>query len=169
VALDIDPARAGRISESLTRLGLTATVRVGDALEPGVLAGQTFDRILLDVPCSGTGVIRRHPDIKWLRRPADLGPLAARERQLLQALWPLLAAGGRLVYASCSVLKAENATVVGGFLEDTPEAVDVTESVSLNLPGLPTQPATDEAGVALLPGIAGTDGFYYACLERCAR
>jgi 16S rRNA (cytosine967-C5)-methyltransferase len=169
VALDIDPARAARIRENLARLGLDATVRVGDALEPGILAGQSFDRILLDAPCSGTGVIRRHPDIKWLRRAADLGPLAARERRLLDALWPALTPGGRLVYASCSVLKAENATLIAGFLADTPGAVDVTESVSLKLPGLPAQPATDEAGVALLPGIAGTDGFYYACLERCAR
>jgi 16S rRNA (cytosine967-C5)-methyltransferase len=168
VALDLDPARAARVRDNLTRLGLEATVLVGDALEPGVLAGRVFDRILLDVPCSGTGVIRRHPDIKWLRRPADLGPLAARQRRLLAALWPRLAPGGRLVYASCSVLKAENATVVGGFLGDTPGAVDVTESVSLNLPGLPARPAAGEPGVALLPGIAGTDGFYYACLERYA-
>jgi 16S rRNA (cytosine967-C5)-methyltransferase len=169
VALDIDPARAARIADNLARLGLAATVRVGDALDPALLAGEQFDRILLDAPCSGTGVIRRHPDIKWLRRREDIGPLAARQRRLLDALWPRLAPGGRLVYASCSVLAAENAAVVAGFLAATPGAVAVAESASLALPGLPPLPATAGPGFALLPGLAGTDGFYYACLERIAR
>jgi 16S rRNA (cytosine967-C5)-methyltransferase len=169
VALDVDPGRAARIRDNLGRLGLAATVRVGDALDPATCRGERFDRILIDAPCSGTGVIRRHPDIKWLRRREDIGPLAARQRQLLDALWPLLAPGGRLVYATCSVLKAENAAVVAGFLAATPEAADVTESASLALPGLPPWPRTAGPGLALLPGLAGTDGFYYACLERCAR
>jgi len=169
VALDQDPGRAARIRDNLARLGLSATVRVGDALDPATLGGERFERILIDAPCSGTGVIRRHPDIKWLRRPGDIPPLAARQRRLLDALWPLLAPGGRLLYASCSVLKAENAAVVAGFLADTPEAVEVTESASLALPGTPPWPAAAGPGRALLPGLAGTDGFYYACLERCAR
>ena len=169
VALEIDPARAARIEQNLGRLGLEARVVVGDALDPGLLPGETFERILLDAPCSGTGVIRRHPDIKWLRRRADIAPLAARQRALLAALWPRLAPGGRLVYATCSVLRAENATVVAGFLRDTPGAADVTESASLMVSGLPVTQGPDEPGVALLPGINGTDGFYYACLERGAR
>jgi 16S rRNA (cytosine967-C5)-methyltransferase len=168
VALDVDPARAARIRDNLARLGLAATVTVADALDPAALAGQRFERILLDAPCSGTGVIRRHPDIKWLRRAADIGPLAERQGRLLDALWPRLAAGGRLVYATCSVLRAENAGVVAAFLGRTPGAVDVTESASLAVPGLPPRPAAAEPGLALLPGIAGTDGFYYACLERRA-
>jgi 16S rRNA (cytosine967-C5)-methyltransferase len=169
VALDLDAGRAARISDNLARLGLAATVRVGDALDPATLAGERYDRILIDAPCSGTGVIRRHPDIKWLRRREDIGPLAERQRRLLEVLWPLLAPGGRLVYATCSVLRAENAAVVAGFLAATPGAVDVTESASLVLPGLPPSPASAGPGLALLPGLAGTDGFYYACLERCAR
>ena len=166
VALDIDSARAARIRENLDRLGLTATVRVGDALDPAVSGGGLFDRILVDAPCSGIGVIRRHPDIKWLRRPKDLPALIARQRQLLQVLWPQLAPGGRLVYATCSVLRAENAAVVRAFLKATPAAVDVTESASLALAGLPPLPKTHGPGLALVPGVAGTDGFYYACLER---
>ena len=165
VALDLDPARAARIQENLDRLGLKATVRVGDALDPTLFAGQTFDRILLDAPCSGTGVIRRHPDIKWLRRATDIAPLVERQVRLLEALWPLLAPGGRFVYASCSVLRAENAAVIARFLAAHPGAVDVTESASLKLPGWPASPAMHGPGVALVPGITGTDGFYYACLE----
>jgi 16S rRNA (cytosine967-C5)-methyltransferase len=169
VALDLDPGRAARITDNLGRLGLAATVRVGDALDPAVLAGEQFDRILIDAPCSGTGVIRRHPDIKWLRRREDIRPLAARQRRLLDTLWPRLAPGGRLVYATCSVLQAENAGVVAGFLADTPGAVEATESASLALRGLPPLPAMAGPGLALLPGLAGTDGFYYACVERIAR
>jgi 16S rRNA (cytosine967-C5)-methyltransferase len=168
VALDVDPARARRIEENLDRLALDARVVVGDALDPAVLAGERFDRILLDAPCSGTGVIRRHPDIKWLRRPADLAALARRQRALLDALWARLLPGGRLLYATCSVLKAENAVVVAGFLAATPTAVEVTESASLGIPGLPPGPAAGQPGLALLPGINGTDGFYYACIERRA-
>ena len=88
---------------------------------------------------------------------------------LLEALWPALAPGGRLVYVTCSVLDAENAAVVGAFLGATPDAVDVTESASLAVPGLPPLPAAAGPGLVLLPRLAGTDGFYYACLERCAR
>ena len=169
VALDLDAARAERINENLARLGLEASVRVGDALDPAVLGDARFERILVDAPCSGTGVIRRHPDIKWLRRPSDLAALAARQQALIGALFPRLEPGGRLLYATCSVLKAEGSLLVGRFLAATPEAVDVTESASLKLAGLPTPPAPGEPGIWLLPGIAGNDGFYYACLERRVR
>src|SRR5690606_31867062 len=122
---DVDAARAARIESNLARLGLAAQVMVGDAAEPGAWwDGRPFDRILLDVPCSGTGVIRRHPDIKLLRREDDIARFAARQAALLSACWRLLAPGGRLVYASCSVLSAENAGVVGAFLAGGPAAVD---------------------------------------------
>jgi 16S rRNA (cytosine967-C5)-methyltransferase len=166
VAADLDARRAARIGDNLSRLGLVASVRVADALDPAALDGASFDGILLDAPCSGTGVIRRHPDIKFLRRASDLAALAARQRSLLEALWPRLRPRGRLLYASCSVLAAENAAVVADFLRRTPEAVDVTESASLAVPGMPPLPSMAGPGIALLPGGAGTDGFYYACLQR---
>jgi len=166
VALDIDATRAARISENMQRLGLEATVRVGDAADDALFQGESFDRILLDAPCSGTGVIRRHPDIKWLRRPGDLEALARRQSALLTALWPRLVPGGRLLYATCSVLKSENRQVVQAFLRDQPDAVDVTESASLALAGMVGALHAPGPGLALLPGSSGMDGFYYACLER---
>jgi 16S rRNA (cytosine967-C5)-methyltransferase len=168
VALDVDAPRAARIRENLGRLGLEAEVRTGDACEPsGWWDGRPFDRILVDAPCSGTGVIRRHPDIKLLRQPADIPAFAARQRDLLESAWRLLVPGGRLLYATCSVLKAENAVVVRAFLDGHGEAVEVTESARLFLPAQP--PATGPGpGLALLTGAADTDGFYYACLEKRA-
>ena len=168
VALDVDAGRAARIESNLARLGLAATVRTGDARKPADWwDGRPFERILLDVPCSGTGVIRRHPDIKLLRRPDDIPGFAARQAELLAAAWDLLAPGGRLVYASCSVLRAENAAVVAVFLDREARAVDVTESARLLLPGaLPWQLAGP--GCALASGAVDADGFYYACLEKRA-
>ena len=127
VAVDIDAQRVQRIRDNLARLGLRADVRVGDAADPRIVGDATYDRILLDAPCSGTGVIRRHPDIKWLRRPREFPGLAARQRQLLDSLWRRLKPGGRLLYATCSVLRAENAAVIREFLRDTDDAVDATE------------------------------------------
>jgi 16S rRNA (cytosine967-C5)-methyltransferase len=168
VALDIDAGRAGRIEANLARLGLAARVVVGDAANPaGWWDGRPFERILLDVPCSGTGVIRRHPDIKLLRRADDIRRFAAQQAALLRSCYGVLATGGRLVYASCSILQAENAAVVGAFLAEQPMAVDVTESARLLLPGaLPWQVAGP--GCALASGAANADGFYYACLEKRA-
>jgi 16S rRNA (cytosine967-C5)-methyltransferase len=168
VALDVDAARVGRISDNLTRLGLAATVLTGDLCVPAQWwDGRAFDRILLDVPCTGTGVIRRHPDIKLLRQPGDVAQFAARQRGLLASAWQLLAPGGRLVYATCSVLKAENAAQVGRFLSENPEAADATESARLFWPAQPPV-AGPGPGVALLTGAADTDGFYYACIEKRA-
>ena len=168
VALDIDAGRAGRIEANLARLGLDARVVVGDAANPAAWwDGRPFERILLDVPCSGTGVIRRHPDIKLLRRADDIRRFAAQQASLLSSCYGLLATGGRLVYASCSILQAENAAVVRAFLAEEPMAVDVTESARLLLPGaLPWQVAGP--GCALASGAADADGFYYACLEKRA-
>ncbi len=166
VALDVDAARATRIEANLARLRLEARVVVGNAGQPAAWwDGRPFDRILLDVPCSGTGVIRRHPDIKLLRRADDIGRFAAQQAALLRSCWGLLAPGGRLVYASCSVLSAENAGVVGSFLAGEPAAVDSTESARLSLPGaLPWR--ISGPGSALPSGAADADGFYYACLEK---
>ncbi len=168
VALDVDAARAARIEANLARLGLPARVVVGDATDPAAWwDGRPFERVLLDVPCSGTGVIRRHPDIKLLRRPADVPRFAARQARLLRAAWGLLAPGGRLLYASCSILGEENAHVVGEFIAGEPSAAEVTESARLLLPGtLPWQVAGP--GCALASGAADADGFYYACLEKRA-
>ncbi|MGQ0430470.1 MAG: 16S rRNA (cytosine(967)-C(5))-methyltransferase RsmB, partial [Gammaproteobacteria bacterium] len=168
VAVDVDSARVLRIAENLERLGLAARLLTGDATAPaGWWDGRPFDRILLDVPCSGTGVIRRHPDIKLLRRPDDIPRFAAIQAALLAACFGLLAPGGRLVYVSCSVLAAENAAVVRAFLGANPAAADTTESARLLLPG--AAPVFDAgAGCALQSGAADADGFYYACLEKRA-
>jgi 16S rRNA (cytosine967-C5)-methyltransferase len=166
VALDIDAARVSLIRSNLDRLGLAATLQVGDALDPTAFVGQRFERILLDAPCSGTGVIRRHPDIKWLRRPADIAQLVSRERKLLNAMWALLEPGGRLVYSTCSILRSENSSLVAQFLNDNSDAVDVTKSVGLEVQGLNALSQVADVGISIFPGISGTDGFYYACLER---
>jgi 16S rRNA (cytosine967-C5)-methyltransferase len=108
VALESDPARAGRIGENLKRLTLEAEVRVGDAGDPsGWSDGDPFDRILADVPCSASGIVRRHPDIRWLRRPSDIAALVQEQRRILAALWPLVAKGGELLYVTCSIFPEE--------------------------------------------------------------
>jgi len=167
VALDINPARCARIADNLSRLRLAAKIVTGDAANAAWWDGRPFDRILLDVPCSGTGVIRRHPDIKLLRRPDDTPRFAATQLGLLRSVYALLAPRGRLLYASCSVLRAENAAVVGEFLAAEPAALDVTESARLLLPGVaPVQ--GPGPGCALPSGAGDADGFYYACLEKRA-
>jgi 16S rRNA (cytosine967-C5)-methyltransferase len=163
-ALDVSDARLGRVRESLARLGLEAEVLAGDAGDPGGWwDGRPYDRILLDVPCSATGVIRRHPDIKVLRRARDIPALARRQGELLRAAWRLLAPGGTLLYTSCSVLRAENEAVVGTFLGSTPEAIDRTAEATQ---GWPARPAGAGPGYQVRPGEAGMDGFYYACLTK---
>jgi 16S rRNA (cytosine967-C5)-methyltransferase len=160
-AIDIDAQRLARIHENLGRLGLHAELLASDAACPsGWWDGRSFDRILLDAPCSATGVIRRHPDIKLLRRPADIDALVQRQAALLNALWPLLAPGGMLLYCTCSVLGAENSRQIGAFLGQRKDASEL--------------PITDawgqvcEHGRQILPGDHGMDGFYYACLTRTA-
>lgn len=163
VAVDVASARLDRVRQNLERLGLAATLIVGDAERPERWCdGRAFDRILLDVPCSATGVIRRHPDIKLLRRREDIAALAARQAKLLGALWPLLAPGGRLVYASCSALRAENADVVAAFLQRQHDAQDTTRAALRTL----AIDAPAEVGYRIPAGTADMDGFYYACLEK---
>ncbi|HEV8333988.1 MAG TPA: 16S rRNA (cytosine(967)-C(5))-methyltransferase RsmB [Steroidobacteraceae bacterium] len=166
VAVDVSPERLTRIADNLRRLGLSATLVAGDAAAPADWwDGQPFQRILLDVPCSATGVIRRHPDIKLLRRPEDVAALANTQLQLLQALWALLAPGGRLVYASCSALQAETVAVVEAFRATGVQARDTTAAAFADIGAIEaTAPA--RAGRRIAAGTAGMDGFYYACLEK---
>jgi 16S rRNA (cytosine967-C5)-methyltransferase len=160
-AVELDAARAPRIDANLSRLRRRARVVVADLCAPPDWWDQVpFDRILLDAPCSGTGVIRRHPDIKLLRRPADIESIAATQHALLRRCLALLRPGGRLLYCTCSVLAAENQAVVQSVLAAEPAA---------SLQGLPPIAAPDllplSTGAQFLPGSAArTDGFYYACL-----
>ncbi len=158
-AMDSDPDRLERVRENLRRLGLTARVVQGDAARPSGDWGQGhYSRILLDVPCSGTGVIRRHPDIKWLRREADVAALAALQARMLDAIWPLLAPGGTLLYVTCSLLPEENEDQVAKFLARQSDA----RPCPLPLPwGVERQ-----VGRQTLPQDGGMDGFYYAKLEK---
>ncbi|MBI5911164.1 MAG: 16S rRNA (cytosine(967)-C(5))-methyltransferase RsmB [Betaproteobacteria bacterium] len=151
-ALDSDPARAPRISDNLARLGFSARVVCGDCSSPAEWSdGASFERILLDAPCTASGVVKRHPDIKWLRRESDIARLAATQGRMLDALWQQLAAGGKLLYATCSVFPQENAQTVESFLARNDRAR------RLPLAGL--------EGGQLLPD-ARHDGFFYALLER---
>jgi 16S rRNA (cytosine967-C5)-methyltransferase len=164
LAIDRDAERVELIRENLDRLGLSATLAAVDATKPAQWwDGRPFDRILLDVPCSATGVVRRHPDIKILRRPEDIPAFARLQMQLLSALWPLLVPGGRFVYASCSILSAENSQVIADFLSAHPEARAALLDPALAEIG---RVRAGEPGLYLIVGEAGTDGFYYACLEK---
>lgn len=160
IALDREPARAALIEQNLARLGLHAATCVGDASEPvDWWDGVPFDRVLLDLPCSATGVIRRHPDVKRHRNPHELGALAQTQRLLLTRLWPLLRHGGKLLYVTCSVLPKENEEVLQDFL-----VTHGSEAAVLPL-ALPFSVACNP-GVQILPGEGGMDGFFYACLQR---
>ncbi len=159
VALEKDPRRAELLEGTLRRLGLQATTRVADAAEPGGWwDGRPFDRILLDAPCSATGVIRRHPDIKARRLPDQLAALAAGQARLLEALWPLLAPGGVLLYATCSVFPEENEEPLARFLAVHTDA----RPVPLDVPWGRAR----AAGRQILPGDDGMDGFFYALVRR---
>lgn len=159
VAVERDAERAAELDAGLARLAVQAQVMVADAADPGSWwDGRTFERILLDVPCSGTGVIRRHPDIRLLRRPGDIDALVAAQAALLAALWPLLAPGGMLVYTTCSILRRENAERVQRFLDDEPSATAAAIPADWG--------RADGPGRQVLPGEDGMDGFFYACLRR---
>ncbi|MGY6553628.1 MAG: 16S rRNA (cytosine(967)-C(5))-methyltransferase RsmB [Wenzhouxiangella sp.] len=161
-AVELDAERLVRTEATLQRLKLSARLVQGDAADPEAWwDGQGFDRILIDAPCSATGVIRRHPDIRWLRRPADINHLVELQRRLLTALWPLLKPGGILVYVTCSILKAENVRQAQHFVETHADARVVEHA---RLPGLAQDP-----GRQILPGEAGMDGFYHLAVERLRR
>jgi 16S rRNA (cytosine967-C5)-methyltransferase len=163
-ALDLDATRVALIAENLKRLSRTARLCVGDARDPRTFWDEVpFERILVDAPCSSTGVIRRHPDIKLLRRPGDVPAFAATQLAILQAAVTMLSPGGRLLYSTCSVLPEENEQVVAALIEREPGMRPVALPAAERVPGGIERPL----GVQLLPGAAaGTDGFYYACLEK---
>lgn len=160
-AIDSDDTRLARVEDTLTRLGLAAELVHGDATRRDWWDGTHFDAILLDAPCSGSGVIRRHPDIKRLRRPSDIARLAELQARLLDNLWPLLVPGGTLLYATCSVLPEENVDQIAAFLARMPDA-EVTTPRSLSW-GRPSG-----AGQQLLPSPDSHDGFFYARLRKQA-
>ena len=163
-ALDSDAGRLERVRENHARLGVDATIVCGDASKPEEwLDGKPFDAILLDAPCSATGVIRRHPDIKLLRRASDIEELSALQGRILGALWSGLAPGGRLLYVTCSVLAAENEAVVSRFLETRDDAAEDAVLPNNNIRDLMRRKA---CGYQVLPGTAGMDGFYFACLVK---
>jgi 16S rRNA (cytosine967-C5)-methyltransferase len=158
VAVDNDAARLERVQANLTRLGLTARLVCADVRTPQAWwDGRTYERILADVPCSASGVVRRHPDIKWLRRPSDLARFAQRQCEILDALWQLLAVDGKLLYATCSVFHEENREQIEGFLEHHHDAR------SLILPGLHSN---SQLPAGQIVPDATHDGFFYALLQK---
>lgn len=161
LALDLEPRRLQRVQENLDRLKLQATLVAADARATDAWwDGQPFQRILLDAPCSATGVIRRHPDIKLARQAEDIPPLAVLQGEMLDALWPTLEVGGVLLYATCSVLPTENREVIEAFLARTPGARELDLAGSFGL--------KQSHGRQLLPQDGGHDGFYYAKLIKIA-
>ncbi|HSV37017.1 MAG TPA: 16S rRNA (cytosine(967)-C(5))-methyltransferase RsmB [Ramlibacter sp.] len=161
-ALEIDPVRCERIHDTLQRLGLRARVIAADAAQPAAWwDGLPFDAILLDAPCTASGIVRRHPDVRWLRRESDIAQLAALQARLLAVLWPLVRSGGRLLYCTCSVFRAEGEAQVQTFVAHNKDAVLRPTPGHL----LPQTGANDNPVPDNLPG--DHDGFYYALLEKC--
>ncbi|HYW55757.1 MAG TPA: 16S rRNA (cytosine(967)-C(5))-methyltransferase RsmB [Polaromonas sp.] len=160
-ALDIDARRCERIGQNLQRLGLQANVRVGDAASPaGWWDGRPYDAILLDAPCTASGIVRRHPDVRWLRRPTDIAQLAALQLKLLEALWPLVKPGGRLLYCTCSVFRAEGEQQAQTF---------VTHHKDASLMPSPGHllPQSGSGETDFPDNLKGEhDGFYYALFEK---
>ncbi|PPE66354.1 16S rRNA (cytosine(967)-C(5))-methyltransferase RsmB [Caldimonas caldifontis] len=156
LALDSDAQRLQRVDQTLSRLGLHAQLKVADARETTAWwDGRPFDAILLDAPCSASGIVRRHPDIRWLRRPGDIAALARLQRELLDALWPLLKPGGHVLYCTCSVFRAEGSAQIDAFLQRQPLARACPS------PGH-ALPVTDNGSSP----VADHDGFYYALIQR---
>ena len=155
LAVDIDEQRLLRVNENLQRLHFNAVVRVGDGRTPERWCGANmFDRILLDAPCSATGVIRRHPDIKWLRQDSDIEKLAVLQAEILEAIWPRLKKGGVMLYATCSILPEENQQQIKTFLQRNSNALLAKTGTPAN-PGKQNLPHPDQG-----------DGFFYALLVK---
>ena len=161
IALEQDPARVPRIHANLQRLGLQAQVLTGDAGEPAAWwDGQTFDAVLLDAPCTASGIVRRHPDVRWLRREADIAQLAQSQKRLLNALWPVLRVGGRLLYCTCSVFAQEGPLQLRAFLARHRDARALPADGSL-------WPQSAEVDPIVLDNAAHDhDGFFYGLLEK---
>ncbi len=159
VAVDIDKLRLQRVNDNFQRLKLSAKLIVGDASKPeDWWDGQLFDRILLDVPCSALGVIRRHPDIKLLRRAEDISTLQVLQQRIMTAVWPLLAPGGIMLYATCSILKQENEQQIEAFLATNANAIEVPINADWGL--------VRRYGRQILTGESAMDGFYYALIRK---
>ena len=167
LAIDRDAQRLQRVRDTLDRLGLQARLVAADAGEPAAWwDGVPFDAILLDAPCSASGIVRRHPDVRWLRRASDIAALAQTQARLLDALWPLLAPGGRLLYCTCSVFKAEGEDQIDAFLQRRGADAD---ALRLGAPGHLLPLADNRAVDAVRPdGAPAQDGFFYALLEKRA-
>ena len=161
LALDVDPVRCERIQQNLDRLKVKAQIVAADAAQPADWwDGQSFDGILLDAPCTASGIGRRHPDVRWLRRESDVAQLAAIQAKLLKALWPLVKPGGRLLYCTCSVFKAEGESQIQTFVQHN------TDAQILPSPGHLT-PSSATSETSLRDNVMGEhDGFYYALLEK---
>ncbi|RKF22193.1 16S rRNA (cytosine(967)-C(5))-methyltransferase RsmB [Alginatibacterium sediminis] len=157
LAIDVDAQRLERVQQNLDRIGLDAKLMAVDAASADAFSDMCFDRILLDAPCSATGVIRRHPDIKWLRRESDIAALVALQAKILDNLWHFLRPGGTLVYATCSILPDENSQQVEAFLARQSDA---------SLEAIEYQSDPSSIGWQLLPGVEHSDGFYYAKLVK---
>ncbi len=164
LAIDSDPARLQRVADTLRRLSLQARTAAADAATPAAWwDGRPFDAILLDAPCTASGIVRRHPDVRWLRRPGDIPALAKTQARLLEALWPTLKPGGRLLYCTCSVFKAEGQDQIDAFLQRRSDASLAKHPPS---PGH-LLPLPDNGDEARSPAIgASPDGFYYALLKK---
>jgi 16S rRNA (cytosine967-C5)-methyltransferase len=163
LALDSDPVRLVRVQENLNRLQLKAELKAGDARQPaGWWDGRRFDAILVDAPCTASGIVRRHPDVRWLRRPDDVTALARVQAEILDALWPLLAPGGRLLYATCSLFRSEGQAQIDAFLQrhGAQHATLAPASPGHLLP----LPDNDETAVPGRPRVVH-DGFFYALLN----
>ena len=161
LALDVDAVRCERIHQNLQRLGLSATVQSADAGQPSSWwDGVMFDAVLLDAPCTASGIVRRHPDVRWLRRPTDSAQLSRTQSALLKALWPLVKPGGRLLYCTCSIFKAEGDETVQAFLQRNTDAL-MQPSPGHLIPGQAPfgLPVEDNP-------LGEHDGFYYALLEK---
>jgi 16S rRNA (cytosine967-C5)-methyltransferase len=164
LALDSDPTRLARVQETLNRLQLRAELKAGDARLPaGWWDGRPFDAILLDAPCTASGIVRRHPDVRWLRRADDVAALARVQAEMLDALWPLLAPGGRLLYATCSIFQAEGRQQIDAFLQRLPPGTALLDPRS---PGH-LLPSRDNGGSGLNGRSAVLqDGFFYALIRK---
>jgi len=164
LALDSDPLRLARVQDTLNRLQLKARLKAGDARETATWwDGRLFDAILLDAPCSASGIVRRHPDVRWLRRPDDITALARLQSEMLEALWPLLAPGGRLLYVTCSVFKSEGSERIDAFLQRHGPTAARLDPLS---PGhlLPLADNANDASSGR--GRALQDGFFYALIHK---
>jgi 16S rRNA (cytosine967-C5)-methyltransferase len=166
LALDSDPLRLARVQDTLNRIGQRATLRAADARRPADWwDGCPFDAILLDAPCTASGIVRRHPDVRWLRRADDIGTLARVQAELLDALWPLLAPGGRLLYATCSVFPQEGRLQTDAFMQRLGPGKARLDPAS---PGhlLPTPDNAPKGGHARAAALH--DGFFYALIHKAA-